>query len=65
MLEAKGVRSVKAAISIMLVHFLFLDQFKGFSGSSGPSQSTKFASFSGDADVTRTSGDVPFSGSST
>ena len=40
------VRKVMEAMTAMLPHFFFSGQFVGFSGSSGPSQSTQFGSIS-------------------
>ena len=42
-----GVSNVNAPIIIMFVHFFFFVQFRGFSGSSGPLQSTRFTSLVG------------------
>lgn len=45
MVEPKGVSKVSVAIRTKLVHFFFLVQLIGFSGSSGPSQSTRLGFF--------------------
>ena len=42
--DASGVMNVTAPSAAMMDHFFFAGQFRGFAGSSGPSQSTMFGS---------------------
>ena len=42
--DARGVMKVTAPSAAMIDHFFFGGQFRGFAGSSGPSQSTMFGS---------------------
>lgn len=42
--DASGVMNVTAPSAAMMDHFFFAGQFRGFAGSSGPSQSTTFGS---------------------
>src|SRR5690242_2975450 len=42
--DASGVIKVTAPSAAIMDHFFFAGQFKGFAGSSGPSQSTTFGS---------------------
>lgn len=44
-------QSVRAEFLITIAHFLRGDQFRGFAGSAGPSQSTVYSSSSSSSDV--------------